>query len=112
MDDREYIRTHLINQKVHRHFAGRFSGAADLIAPHIDDNHVLGPHESFIAARRGAHDVSIRQPHADVPIHGGNVLLLIDQMTELCNVFSDAHRKNGHSTTEGEGEGEMLKRLA
>ena len=68
MHDGIDIRAHFIYQKMHRNFARRFSLAFDLVAPSIENDHVLRLDESLIANGRRAHDIAVRQTRADIAI--------------------------------------------
>ena len=111
MDDGMDVGPHFVDQHMHGHLTGRLTRPAHFVSPGVDNHHIVRLDEAFVAAGRRAHDVAVRQTNADVAIHRGDVLLLINQMAELCNVFCNTHGQDDDSTTFRKASGKAAPRL-
>jgi hypothetical protein len=92
MNDGLNVRPHFVNQQMHRHLAGRLSGAANLVSLRIDDDHVFGFDEALVAARWRAHDGAVGQTCADVPIRRSDVRLLVNEVAVPFDFLCDIHQ--------------------
>ncbi len=92
VNHRHDVRPHFVNQKMHRHFAGRLAVAADLFALRIDDDHVFGFDETLVASRRRAHDRAVGQAGTDIAIGRSDVRLLVNEMAEPLDFLCGIHQ--------------------
>src|SRR4029079_15397952 len=89
---RHDVRTHFINEKMHRHFAGRLLGSADLFDLHVDGDHLVGFYTTLVAASWRAHARSVRQTDAYISIGRSDVRLLVNEMAELFDFLCGVHQ--------------------
>ena len=87
VEDRENIRTHLVDRKVHCDFGRPLARALDLIAIQVANDQIVRGHHAFADGRAGAQNSISVQSHADISIVGRDPALLIHQFSDVNDVL-------------------------
>ena len=79
MHDASHIRPQLVNQKMHRNFAGNRPSPRNPAAIHIHDHQIRRLHHALAHGRRGGEDMLGVKAHRKIAIHRSHIAALMQR---------------------------------